>query len=193
MIGLTEKSLQRALNAAACRELPKAVTEEDASREYWTKAIALVRKRDQSRSYCLVERGADGVIRYKADFGNMSAIYGLVSVHPYVVVDVERFGFGGTLEDFKAHMRRVYRMSDEDVAANTDEEWRRSMIGYAIEAQEESDRRFRETGVAEVTEPEEEEKTAPGADGVMTTTDGVESGITFVAQSRGRKGRPKKK
>ena len=85
---IKEQSLKLALEATACRELPK-VYKDGAG--FWIKAIVLVRKRNQTQSYALAERMADGVIRYKKDFGLMSQIEGLVSVHPYVYFDEERF------------------------------------------------------------------------------------------------------
>lgn len=85
---IKEQSLKLALEATACRELPKAYKD---GAGFWIKAIVLVRKRNQTQSYALAERGTDGVIRYKKDFGLMSQIEGLVSVHPYVYFDEERF------------------------------------------------------------------------------------------------------
>lgn len=85
---IKEQSLKLALEATACRELPKAYKD---GAGFWIKAIVLVRKRNQTQSYALAERRADGVIRYVKDFGLMSQIEGLVSVHPYVYFDEERF------------------------------------------------------------------------------------------------------
>ena len=85
---IKEQSLKLALEATACRELPKAYKDGSG---FWIKAIVLVRKRNQTQSYALAERRADGVIRYVKDFGLMSQIEGLVSVHPYVYFDEERF------------------------------------------------------------------------------------------------------
>lgn len=85
---IKEQSLKLALEATACRELPKAYKDGSG---FWIKAIVLVRKRNHTQSYALAERRADGVIRYVKDFGLMSQIEGLVSVHPYVYFDEERF------------------------------------------------------------------------------------------------------
>ena len=85
---IKEQSLKLALEATACRELPRVYKDGSG---FWIKAIVLVRKRNQTQSYALAERGADGVIRYVKDFGLMSQIEGLVSVHPYVYFDEERF------------------------------------------------------------------------------------------------------
>ena len=85
---IKEQSLKLALEATACRELPKVYKDGSG---FWIKAIVLVRKRNQTQSYALAERRADGVIRYVKDFGLMSQIEGLVSVHPYVYFDEERF------------------------------------------------------------------------------------------------------
>ena len=85
---IKEQSLKLALEATACRELPKVYKDGSG---FWIKAIVLVRKRNMTQSYALAERRADGVIRYVKDFGLMSQIEGLVSVHPYVYFDEERF------------------------------------------------------------------------------------------------------
>lgn len=85
---IKEQSLKLALEATACRELPKVYKDGSG---FWIKAIVLVRKRNHTQSYVLAERRADGVIRYVKDFGLMSQIEGLVSVHPYVYFDEERF------------------------------------------------------------------------------------------------------
>ena len=85
---IKEQSLKLALEATACRELPKVYKDGSG---FWIKAIVLVRKRNHTQSYALAERRADGVIRYVKDFGLMSQIEGLVSVHPYVYFDEERF------------------------------------------------------------------------------------------------------
>ncbi len=85
---IKEQSLKSALEATACRELPKAYKE---GMGFWIKAIVLVRKRNLTQSYALAERRADGVIRYTKDFGMMSQIAGIVSIHPYIYFDEKRF------------------------------------------------------------------------------------------------------
>lgn len=85
---IKEQSLKSALEATACRELPKAYKE---GMGFWIKAIVLVRKRNLTQSYALAERRADGVIRYTKDFGLMSQIVGIVSIHPYIYFDEKRF------------------------------------------------------------------------------------------------------
>lgn len=193
---IKDKSLQRALNASACRELPKAVGEEDTTKSYWVKAIALVRKRDLSQSYCLVERGSDGVIKYKADYGTPSTIFGLVSVHPYVVVDVARFGYAGTDEEFKAYMKNKLRLTKADMECNGDAEWATARIEYAKRKQEESDARFQLTGVMEISEAEVSVESVPSGDAIVAEDNSLE-GITIISSAsdhkmrRGRK--PKQK
>ncbi len=84
-----EKSLKDALNVARLLELPKQYSGDN--EVFWLKAVALVRKRDATQSYCLIEHKADGRILYKKDFGTMSPITGLISIHPYLYLDTQRF------------------------------------------------------------------------------------------------------
>lgn len=195
-MNIKETSLQKALNAAACRELPKVLGDEDTAVSYWVKAIVLVKKKNLSQSYCLAERGSDGAIRYTADYGLPSPIYGLVSIHPYVVVDVKRFGYDGDDARFKSYIAHKCGVSVSDLSDNTDEDWARARIEYAIRAQEESDRRFQITGKIEAEEPKLEFEEIAGP--AITAEDGSQEAITVVSSGAdykpySRRGRKPKK
>lgn len=82
---LKEQSLSKALSSKGLAELPKQYR--DGSDEYWLEAIVLVRKQNLTQSYCLAKRDADGKISYTDDFGMMSPISGLISIHPYLYLD----------------------------------------------------------------------------------------------------------
>ena len=82
---LKEQSLSKALSSKGLAELPKQYR--DGSDEYWLEAIVLVRKQNLTQSYCLAKRDADGKISYIDDFGMMSPISGLISIHPYLYLD----------------------------------------------------------------------------------------------------------
>lgn len=57
---------------------------------FWLKAIALVKRMNGIESYVLAEHRADGYISYVHDFGPLSPIVSLISVHPYMYLE-ERF------------------------------------------------------------------------------------------------------
>lgn len=75
------KSLEDALKAAGIVVLPKARTER--SNPYWLKAVCKVSKANGVQSYCLCENKGDGTPLIKRDFGPMSVITSIESVHPY--------------------------------------------------------------------------------------------------------------
>lgn len=100
MENIKESSLKKALNFVMLQELPKQLRATD--KGYWVEAIALVRKRNMTSSYCVAKRGGDGRIRYTADFGDISPIVGLISVHPYLVLDTDTQIPYETIEEKKA-------------------------------------------------------------------------------------------
>lgn len=119
-----EKSLKDALNATRLLELPKQYRGENEL--FWLKAIALVKKRDATQSYCLTEHKADGRILYKKDFGTMSPITGLISIHPYLYLDTQQFCPYDTISQKRVALAKyiggdeeaesaVQDMPDEDV------------------------------------------------------------------------------
>lgn len=76
-----KKSLEDALKAAGIVILPKARTER--SNPYWLKAVCKVYKANGAYAYCLCENRGDGTPQIKRDFGPMSVILRIESVHPY--------------------------------------------------------------------------------------------------------------
>lgn len=85
---IIEKTLSDVLTKARVKDLPKPYIE---GAGFWMEAIALVRKRDVSESYCLVSRKADGQIVYTYDPGHLSPIAGLLRLFPYVYLDEAQF------------------------------------------------------------------------------------------------------
>lgn len=73
------ESLVSALSHCSLRDLPPIDNGED----IWLYAIAKVEKVDGSKSYALVERMDDGVIKMKKDFGPISSVRLIVSYHPF--------------------------------------------------------------------------------------------------------------
>lgn len=150
MNNIKEISLRKALEATACRELPKAFNENGV--EFWIRAIALVRKRNGTQSYCLVEHRADGMLQYTQDFGLPSPIFGLISIHPYIMLDKTKYGVGGGCKaELIGRMMRMFphitnpqffhRISDEEF-----EQWK---IRYAMENQRQTVERMSQENVYE--------------------------------------------
>ena len=84
-----ELSLKNCLQQVGLLELPKQLKGNDII--HWLEAVLLVKKSDFSLSYAIAKRGADGKIIYVADFGNISPIKAVLSIHPYVILDKKKF------------------------------------------------------------------------------------------------------
>lgn len=136
MANIKEESLSRALSAKRIPDLPKQYRED--SGEYWLEAIVLVRKLNMSQSYAVAKRDADGKISYTADFGDISPISGLISIHPYMYLNKERYMPFETMVQ-KRHALKEYLGGDEEVIEAvddmTDEDVEHSLLEIAINSQ----------------------------------------------------------
>ena len=136
MANIKEESLSKALSAKRIPDLPKQYRED--SGEYWLEAIVLVRKLNMSQSYSVAKRDADGKISYTADFGDISTISGLISIHPYMYLNKERYMPFETMEQ-KRHGLKEYLGGDDEVveAVNemADEDVEHSLLEIAINSQ----------------------------------------------------------
>ena len=136
MANIKEESLSKALSAKRIPDLPKQYRED--SGEYWLEAIVLVRKLNMSQSYAVAKRDADGKISYTADFGDISPISGLISIHPYMYLNKERYMPFETMEQ-KRHGLKEYLGGDDEVveAVNemADEDVEHSLLEIAINSQ----------------------------------------------------------
>lgn len=136
MANIKEESLSKALSAKRIPDLPKQYRED--SGEYWLEAIVLVRKLNMSQSYAVAKRDADGKISYTADFGDISPISGLISIHPYMYLNKERYMPFETMEQ-KRHALKEYLGGDDEVieAVNdmADEDVEHSLLEIAINSQ----------------------------------------------------------
>ena len=136
MANIKEESLSKALSAKRIPDLPKQYRED--SGEYWLEAIVLVRKLNMSQSYAVAKRDADGKISYAADFGDISPISGLISIHPYMYLNKERYMPFETMEQ-KRHALKEYLGGDDEVvdAVNemTDDDVEHSLLEIAINSQ----------------------------------------------------------
>ena len=136
MANIKEESLSRALSAKRIPDLPKQYRED--SGEYWLEAIVLVRKLNMSQSYAVAKRDADGKISYSADFGDISPISGLISIHPYMYLNKERYMPFETMVQ-KRHALKEYLGGDEEVIEAVDdmadEDVEHSLLEIAINSQ----------------------------------------------------------
>lgn len=153
MINIKEQSLTKALEASACRSLPKVFNED--GHGIWIKAIALVKKRDFSQSYCLVERRGDGMVQYTADFGSSAPIYGLLAIYPYIMLDKSKYLYGSEIE-LKRALVRMYELSEDEVDAFTKDELQDYNVQMAIQRQMEDVKRYDEYGIKDY-EPDYDE------------------------------------
>lgn len=136
MANIKEESLSKALSARRIPDLPKQYRED--SGEYWLEAIVLVRKLNMSQSYAVAKRDADGKISYTADFGDISPISGLISIHPYMYLNKERYMPFETMEQ-KRHALKEYLGGDDEVVEAVNEmadgDVEHSLLEIAINSQ----------------------------------------------------------
>ena len=136
MANIKEESLSKALSAKRIPDLPKQYRED--SGEYWLEAIVLVRKLNMSQSYAVAKRDADGKISYTADFGDISPLSGLISIHPYMYLNKERYMPFETMVQ-KRHALKEYLGGDEEVIEAVDdmadEDVEHSLLEIAINSQ----------------------------------------------------------
>ena len=74
-----DKSLIDALSYCHLRELPQEASKYDG---IWIRAIAYVTKADTTKSYVLMDKAANGSHRIIKDFGTISNIVNVRSIHP---------------------------------------------------------------------------------------------------------------
>ena len=136
MSNIKDLSLSKALSALSLPELPKQYR--DDCGEYWLEAIVLVRKQNLSNSYAVAKRGADGKIVYKADFGDVSPISGLISIHPYMYLNKSVYMPFENVEQMRQALVQYIGADEEAVEAVEelpDSEVEYQMLQIAIEAQ----------------------------------------------------------
>lgn len=136
MSNIKDLSLSKALSALSLPELPKQYR--DDCGEYWLEAIVLVRKQNLSNSYAVAKRGADGKIVYKADFGDVSPISGLISIHPYMYLNKSVYMPFENMAQMRQALIQYIGADEEAVEAVEelpDSEVEYQMLQIAIEAQ----------------------------------------------------------
>lgn len=136
MANTKEISLSKALTAKSLPDLPKQYR--DDCGEYWLEAVVLVRKQNLSQSYAVAKRDADGKITYIQDFGEMSPISGLISIHPYMYLDKERYMPYENIAQMR-HALIQYIGGDDEAKAAVDDipdsEVEYQLLEIAIDAQ----------------------------------------------------------
>ncbi len=135
-MNIKEESLKKVLSELHIPELPKQAREDCG--EYWLEAVVLVRKRDASQSYAVGKRGADGKIRYAADYGSMSQIVGLISIHPYMYLEKRKYMPYDTIEQKRIALANFIggdEAAKQAVAELSDSEVEYKVLEIAIGAQ----------------------------------------------------------
>ena len=133
---LKEQSLSKALTDKRLPELPKKYR--DDCGEYWLEAIVLVRKLNLTQTYAVAKHDADGKISYVADYGTMSPIAGLISIHPYMYLNKEKYMPFETIEQKRIALIKYIgddEESQEAVDDMTDEEVEHAILEIAINSQ----------------------------------------------------------
>lgn len=186
-MNIKEQSLKDALNEIKLDELPKQFKE--SSGDFWLKAVVLVKKQDTTLSYALAERNSEGLISYKKDFGTMSPIAGLISVHPYVVLDKERF-IDSTLtpEGKKDKLVEALGKDMEDIINTmTEAEVDEALEELAAERQIQLEAQTNEVS-SSVSEAVEELKQAPKREGKPTKGElAVNNILKGIQNERGKR------
>lgn len=80
------KSEESKFSALAFTHLSEVPPEHD-GKSVWITALSLVRKSNNTQSWCYMERGKDGKPRVIKDFGCMYPIVEYVSVHPILYLE----------------------------------------------------------------------------------------------------------
>lgn len=136
---LKEQSLREALDNSSCTSLPKQL--EPSSNAFWISAIILVKKKNLTESYALAKHRGDGSINITHDFGAMSPIAGITSIHPYLFLE-ESFLPKGSKKHVRdtlyAYFANINKEKAELIADLTEEELEPYKIEYAMAMQEQA-------------------------------------------------------
>jgi hypothetical protein len=110
MSTLKEKTLLDALSFVSLRTLPTKAEEDD----NYLSAIVEVVKVDGTTSYAL-QKTRDDLTKYIAkDFGTISTIKEIVSIHPFEFLK-EKYVFNGTTKEEKIqYLKKMYKDEDYD-------------------------------------------------------------------------------
>ena len=107
MMGVKEKSLQKALEYCFLTEIP----EEENKKNIWIRAIAEVQKKDGSFSYVYAEKDSETLKNtIKVDFGRMVQIHKVIKYHPFCYLDaiyMPVFKYNDAKDEAKAIKERV--------------------------------------------------------------------------------------
>lgn len=124
-----EMSLMEALSYCGVKELP----EEDKGENVWIKSIALVSKRDGSRSYVATVKDKDGYPRIIKDFGTIAAIASIDKHYPYLYLDANDVPkFNKNEKQERIDWLRIY-YPEKDFSEATMKELNRAVINVSIQ------------------------------------------------------------
>ena len=110
-------SMREALGMAGLREVP----EKDDGEHIYTRAVALVKKRDGSVNYALLRKNLKGEDVVCADFGHVCTMSAILEVYPYEYLDEMYMPLHDMNEKTTAEKKRQIVMQMKDAGELTDE------------------------------------------------------------------------
>lgn len=109
MSKLEEKTLLDALAFVGLKKLPQ-----ESDLDNYLSAIVLVEKFDGTKSYCIQKMGEDLKPYIAKDFGTISSITKVLSIHPYDFMK-EKYVFKGTTKEEKlGYLKTIFRNGEYD-------------------------------------------------------------------------------
>ena len=128
---ISRKSLIDALSWASLRELPK----KDNGENIWIRALALVSKRDGSKSYVALVKGKNGEDRMVKDFGSVSQVVSFDEIYAYEYLDSSYIpSFESKKKEDKIKWLELQRPG-EDYASMTPKELNKAVLHIAMQNQ----------------------------------------------------------
>ena len=128
---ISRKSLIDALSWASLRELPK----KDNGENIWIRALALVSKRDGSKSYVALVKGKKGEDRMVKDFGSVSQVVSFDEIYAYEYLDSSYIpSFESKKKEDKIKWLELQRPG-EDYASMTPKELNKAVLHIAMQNQ----------------------------------------------------------
>lgn len=150
------ESLSDVLTYTRLRSLPK----EDDGVNVYIRAIAHVKKSDNSENYAILFKDKDGKDYTKKDFGRLSPIKQIVKVYPYDFLQAKYLDVCKTKEERMQHIQswnNENNIKGKDYESMSDDELDDILINIAIARQYEAEKTMEES---QKTMEEAEEKVA---------------------------------
>lgn len=130
MIGIKERSLSEALSYCFLSSLPEVENKKD----IWIRGIALVQRRNNTKSYVYVERDPETMeVLIKKDFGSVSSIVDILECYPFLYLDAN------FIPEFKDNETRISylntKLPDMDFSSMKKKELDKQILKICIKEQ----------------------------------------------------------